>query len=136
MPYIAVRFQAVAADALRWTDALLERGALSVDASDPHAGTMLETARYGEPHPDQARLWPVCRLIALFPEATDVESVLIRAGDLLGVEAPVHSVEAIPDADWVRQTQAQFLPLRVASKLWIVPSWCDPVDPDAINLRL
>src|SRR6266536_5327347 len=103
MPYIAVRFQAVAADALRWADALLERGALSVDASDPHSGTTRETARYGEPHHDQARLWPVCRLMALFPEATDVDSILIRAGDLLGVKAPAHSVEAIPDADWLRQ---------------------------------
>ena len=136
MAYIALRFQAIAADAERWADVLLERGALSVDAADPHAGTALETARYGEPHDENARLWPVCRLTALFPEATDVESVLIRAGDLLGVEAPAHSVEAIPDADWVRQAEAQFRPLRVARKFWIVPSWCDPVDPRAINLRL
>src|ERR1700693_4251998 len=111
MAYIALRFQAIAADAELWADALLERGALSVDAADPHAGTTLEIARYGEPHDESARLWPVCRLTALFPEATDVESILIRAGDLLGVEAPAHSVEAIPDADWVRQTEAEFGPL-------------------------
>src|SRR5438132_12629237 len=125
MAYIAVGFQASAADAERWADALLERGALSVDAADPHAGTALETARYGEPRNERATLWPVCRLTALFLEASDVENILIRAGDALGVEAPEHSVETIPDADWVRRTQAQFRPRRVARKLWIVPSWCD-----------
>jgi len=135
MAYIAVRFQATAEDAERWADALLECGALSVDAADPHAGTALETARYGE-RDDRVRLWPVSRLSALFSESTDVESVLIRAGDLLGVGTPAHSVEAIADADWVRQTQAQFRPLRVGRMFWIVPSWCEPVDPRAINLRL
>jgi ribosomal protein L11 methyltransferase len=36
----------------------------------------------------------------------------------------------------VRSTQAQFAPLRVAERLWIVPTWCEPVDARAVNLVL
>jgi ribosomal protein L11 methyltransferase len=42
----------------------------------------------------------------------------------------------VPDHDWVRATQAQFAPQKIADTLWIVPSWHEPVDPYAINLEL
>src|SRR3546814_5064249 len=29
----------------------------------------------------------------------------------------------VPDADWVRLTQAQFQPIQVGDRIWIVPSW-------------
>jgi ribosomal protein L11 methyltransferase len=45
-------------------------------------------------------------------------------------------VEAVADCDWVRRTQAQFGPLHISERLWVVPSWCEPVDPLAINLSL
>jgi hypothetical protein len=48
MPYLALCFDAAAGDAERWTDALLEAGAFSVDASGANAGTEDETARFGE----------------------------------------------------------------------------------------
>ena len=40
------------------------------------------------------------------------------------------------DADWVRRTQAQFEPIRISRRLWIVPSWHAAPDADAINIRL
>jgi hypothetical protein len=39
MSYLALCFDAAAGDVERWTDALLEAGALAVDASDANAGT-------------------------------------------------------------------------------------------------
>jgi ribosomal protein L11 methyltransferase len=42
----------------------------------------------------------------------------------------------VEDADWVRRTQAQFPPVRVGEALWIVPTWHDPPDPEAIVIRL
>ena len=36
----------------------------------------------------------------------------------------------------MRATQAQFGPLRISDRMWIVPSWCDSVDATAINLAL
>jgi ribosomal protein L11 methyltransferase len=49
---------------------------------------------------------------------------------------PAHTIAAIADDDWVRKTQQQFQPICAAPGLWIVPSWCEPVDSKAINLRL
>jgi len=43
---------------------------------------------------------------------------------------------AFAEQDWVRATQAQFAPLHIHDRLWIVPSWCDPPDSSAINVTL
>ena len=42
----------------------------------------------------------------------------------------------VPETDWVRATQAQFEPIEITPTLWIVPTWCDPPNPSAINLRV
>lgn len=137
MGYVALAFDALAADVERWSDALLERGALSVDAEDQNAGTALEIARYGAPDCVDPELWPACRLTALFPGDVDVRPILSRTGEALGVHPPAtYSVETIEESDWVRLTQSQFPPFLVGRNLWIVPSWAEPVDPHAINLRL
>ena len=60
--YIALRFDASSGEAEMWSDALLAAGALSVDVSDPAAGTPDETPQYDEPGESTARLWPVSRL--------------------------------------------------------------------------
>ncbi len=137
MAYVALSFDALAGDVERWSDALLEQGALSVDTEDQHAGTAREIALYGEPDGAGPELWPVCRLTALFPGDLDVRDILSRTSGLLDVRPPAaHSVETIDESDWVRLTQSQFPPLSVGGRLWIVPSWTEPVDPHAINLRL
>ena len=42
----------------------------------------------------------------------------------------------VVEQDWVRATQAQFAPLHIHDRLWIVPSWCEPPNPSAINVTL
>jgi ribosomal protein L11 methyltransferase len=34
----------------------------------------------------------------------------------------------VPEQDWVRLTQAQFEPIPISDRLWIVPSWHDAAD--------
>jgi ribosomal protein L11 methyltransferase len=136
MPFVALSFVADAADAEPWGDALLDAGALAVDTADPNAGSDAEVARYDEPGTDGADLWPVCRLSALFADDIDAAAALNRASALLGVSVPEHRFVAVADDDWVRKTQQQFQPLCVAPGLWIVPSWSEPVDAEAVNLRL
>jgi ribosomal protein L11 methyltransferase len=136
MSFLALEFDADAADAERWADALLVAGALAIDTADPHAGSDREIAKYGEPGAAAADLWPVCRLSALFAKNTDAGDALARASAELGAAVPAHTVHAIDDDDWVRKTQQQFQPICVAAGLWIVPSWCEPVEAKAINLRL
>jgi ribosomal protein L11 methyltransferase len=136
MSFLALEFDADAADAERWADALLDAGALAIDTADPHAGSQREIARYGEPGAAAADLWPVCRLSALFAEDIDAGDALSRVSAAMGLGVPAHTIAAIADDDWVRKTQQQFQPIYAAPGMWIVPSWCEPVDSKAINLRL
>ncbi len=136
MNYIGVRFDAPAAEADAWSDALLAAGALSVDISDPAAGTPEETPQYGEPGEPGEHLWPISRLAALFAPDTDCASRAARRRRCLAVRFPPHESYVIAEQDWVRATQAQFGPVRIADDFWIVPSWAEPPDPDTLNVRL
>ena len=131
----AVRFDVEASDADRWSDALLAAGVLCVDAADPCAGTHAEAAQFAETEDAAPRWWPVTRLTALCDDADPV--ALLRDGArALGVALPAFETFAVADQDWVRATQAQFQPIRIAEDFWIVPSWCDAPRPDALNIVL
>ena len=136
MAYLSLRFETDAGAADAWGDALLEAGAQSIDVADSRAGSADEVALFGEPGEPAGERWPVCRLTALFGSGVDAEAALAVAGSWLGLPIPAFELCAVADADWVRQTQAQFVPLRIADRLWIVPSWCEPVDSSAINITL
>ncbi len=134
--YFALRFDASAADAEAWSDALLEAGALSVDLSDPLAGTADESPLYGEPGIAAAEGWARSRVVALFPADADCRSALHGVAQWLAQPIPPHEIFPIAEQDWVRQTQAQFGPIEIARGFWIVPSWSAIPDPGALNLRL
>jgi ribosomal protein L11 methyltransferase len=118
------------------TDALVAAGALSVDVSDADAGTAAETALFGEPGAIAAP-WARSTLKVLFGADADAEAALVVACEAAGVDFPA-TIErrVVDDQDWVRLTQSQFKPIRISSRLWIVPSWETAPDPAAINLVL
>ena len=136
MAFLAVRFDTDAAQAERWSEALIDAGALSVDVSDPAAGTPQETPVYGEPGGPAAAFWAISRVEALFAEGADVGSALREAAHALGAPMPLHETRAVADRDWVRLTQSQFGPIAIGAGFWIVPTWSEPPEPDALVLRL
>ena len=136
MSYTVLRFHAGADHADAWGDALLEGGALSVDVADPTAGTADEAPIYAEPGEPKGRHWATNTMTALYMAGTDVLGALRAAATVLGLPLPAATVEELADDDWVRRTQAQFAPIRVDDGLWIVPSWCEPPDRDAINIAV
>jgi ribosomal protein L11 methyltransferase len=118
----------------RLSDALLDAGALSVSCEDALAGTAAET-----PHFDgsgESISWPQVRLTALCKTQSEPEQLLLRACSLAGAAVPVHELRSVPDEDWVAKSREQFGPIRVSERLWIVPTWRTPPEPDAINLVL
>ena len=136
----ALRFDADIETADAWADALLDAGAQSVDVADSHADTPDEAPIYDEPghgpsHGEPTFRWPLCRLTALFPSDAQLSTASARLM-AAGMQLPPHEMFDVPDLDWVRATQAQFVPLQITPTLWIVPSWRAPVDPAAINLAL
>ncbi len=119
------------------SDALLERGALSVDLLDADADTPDEQAIFGEPGEPAPGVWQHNRVSALFDADKDVAGIFRSAASDIGLVAlPAHRIETLADNDWVRLTQSQFEPIPISDRLWIVPSWHTPSHPSAINIVL
>ena len=136
MSFTVLRLDVDADIAERWSDALLEAGALAVDLSDAGADSDAESPIYGEPGEPAATLWPHPRLEALFASDADVDAALRDASVRVGATTPAYERIAVAEQDWVRETQRQFAPIEIADGFWIVPSWCEAPDPRAINLKL
>lgn len=123
------------------SDALLETaGAISVSVEDAWAGTEQETPQFGEPDGSATLatpLWSESCVTALFEPAVDLVGRIIDAALAAGITPlPEITLEDVAEQDWVRLTQAQFDPIRITDRLWIVPSWHAAPDADAINLVL
>ncbi len=120
------------------TDALLDAGALSVAIEDADADQEAESPLYGEPGFEPTRrAWRRSRLVFMVDSCTEVAGLLAAAAEKADRPAPaIAAVREVGDTDWVRQTQAQFPPTRIDERLWIVPTWHEPPDAAAINIRL
>lgn len=120
-----------------FADALLEAGALSASIEDADAGTEFETPQFGEPGSVTTPGWERSRVIALLESGTDVARLVAECAVAAGLESvPLFSVAEVAEQNWVQLTQSQFEPIRVSERLWIVPSWHQAPDPEAIVLVL
>jgi ribosomal protein L11 methyltransferase len=135
MAYTALRFDTDAAHADAWSDALLEAGALCVDASDALAGTPREQPQFGEPGEPAFAAWASSRLVALFAGGADVEGTLRNVATALRRAVPRYETSTVAAEDWVRASQSQFRPIDIGGRLHVVPTWCDPPE-GGITLRL
>src|ERR1700761_3741987 len=120
------------------SDALLEMGALSVSVEDADADTPDEQPLFGEPGlvPEKSA-WKHSRVVALLAEDADPAVLLTAAANEIGLEnAPSFTVREVEEQDWVRLTQSQFDPIPIGERIWVVPSWHDAPDPDALVLEL
>ena len=137
MAWQNVSFLTDAASAEPLCDALIELGALSASIEDADAGTADEQPQFGEPGTPTTPGWQRSRVLALCESDTNVSELLQAACQQLGVP-PIRdfSVTAMAEQNWVQLTQAQFDPIQISGRLWIVPSWHESPDPSAINLVL
>ena len=119
------------------SDALMEAGALSVSVEDADEGTADEKPLFGEPgmEPKEAA-WDHSRVVALTDVDADQAAIVAEAAAAIGLAAPAFSTRAVADEDWVRLTQSQFAPIHIGKNIWVVPSWHEAPDPDALILEL
>ncbi|MDE3009943.1 MAG: 50S ribosomal protein L11 methyltransferase [Pseudomonadota bacterium] len=137
MAWRRVMVSLAADQAEAFADALLEAGALSASIEQDRSAGQAEHALFGEPDMPEAGLWPDCLVDALLPLEAVVADVVAAASDLAGLpQIPAWTGDTVADQDWVRATQSQFDPIAIAQGLWIVPTWHEPPDASAINLRL
>ncbi|RKP48551.1 50S ribosomal protein L11 methyltransferase [Pararobbsia silviterrae] len=120
------------------SDALLDLGALSVSVEDADADTPDEQPLFGEPGLTPEReAWTHSRVIALVDSDAQPDVLLAAAANELGLaHTPAYTVRDVADEDWVRLTQSQFDPIPIGKRIWVVPSWHDAPDPDALILEL
>ncbi|MCC6474985.1 MAG: 50S ribosomal protein L11 methyltransferase [Burkholderiales bacterium] len=114
---------------------LIELGAPCVSAEDPDAGTDSERPAFDEPG-EAALRWRRVRLQVLVEDAVAGTALLARACAEERIEPRATCAAPIETRDWVRASQAQFQPMRAGERIWVVPSWCEPPDPSAFNLRI
>lgn len=121
------------------SDALMDAGALSVSVEDADFGTDAEQPLFGEPgmEPKEAA-WENSRVVALTSEDADQTAIVVAAASVVGLAASdvKFTLRKVEDQDWVRLTQSQFEPIHIGKNIWVVPSWHDAPDPDALVLEL
>lgn len=130
MPWVQVRLAITPEQAPTYEDALLEVGAVSVTFMDA------EDQPIFEPDLGTTPLWTHTHLLALFEDGTDEAALLAHLQLLTGSELPQHQVEIVEDQDWERSWMDNFKPMRFGRRLWIVPSWHEAPEPEAVNLLL
>jgi ribosomal protein L11 methyltransferase len=115
VPWLSISLELEPAPAEALSEALMEAGADSVAL---------------EPAGDRTRL------IALAPAGVDAAALVAAAARAAALPPPEFSATRLEDEDWVRRSQAQFGPIRVSERIWIVPSWHEPPEPRAVVVRL
>jgi ribosomal protein L11 methyltransferase len=81
--------------------------------------------------------WDHSRVVALTDEDADQAAIVAEAASAIGlVQAPAFTTRPVADADWVRLTQSQFEPIHIGKNIWVVPSWHEAPDPDALILEV
>ena len=137
MSWLSVSIETDCTHAEAFADALMEAGALSASIEDAAAGTAEEKPQFGEPGSITTPGWERSRVVALLESNVDAAELIAICATHVGLsENPPFTCEEIAEQNWVQLTQSQFEPIRVSDRLWIVPSWHQAPDPDALILVL
>ena len=130
MPWLQLRVDTSREQASRIEDALLFAGAVSVTLQDNADQPILE------PGLGETPLWDQTRVTGLFDAEVDTAVTEARAASFLSELLPNARWEQLEDKDWEREWMSHYKPIQCGEKLWICPSWCEPPDPQAVNLLL
>jgi len=136
MAWVSLKIEAQDNTADLISDTLMELGALSAIIEDANAETIDEQPIFGEPGDPPPGIWQQNLVSALFDEGVDIDAVIADLQSQTKLSSLNYTTEIIQEQDWVRATQSQFDPIKITDALWIVPTWHDSPNPDAINIIL
>ncbi|WP_251358779.1 50S ribosomal protein L11 methyltransferase [Kangiella sp. TOML190] len=117
------------------SDFLMELGALAVTFLDAEDKPILE------PKPGETPFWDHLIVLALFEADTETALLdrILANSDFSGHIDKTNNQyqwEIIRDQDWERAWMESFKPMQFGQRVWIVPSWHESPDPDAVNIKL
>jgi ribosomal protein L11 methyltransferase len=138
MAWVEIIIEVAREQAEHLSDALMEAGALSVSVEDADEGTDAEKPLFGEPGMEpKEHAWERSRVVALADiDANHAEIVASAAAAVRIATAPTFTTRRVEDQDWVRLTQSQFEPIHIGKNIWVVPSWHEIPDTNALVLEL
>ncbi len=115
----------------RLSELLENQGAASVTLQDAGDEPLYE------PPPDTTPLWGATRVVALFSDDIDIDRLLRELEAAFAPQPlPPRRIEPLAEQDWSRAWMDRFRPTRFGRRLWIVPSWHEPPEPEAVNVLL
>lgn len=109
---------------------LIASGALSITLLDAEDQPILE------PAPGETPLWDRVVLVALYGGEPAAAALARDLSASLGHAVEASQLERLADEVWERSWMAHFEPMHFGHGLWIVPSFAEPPEPGAINVRL
>lgn len=120
------------------SEALDALEAASVSVEDADSQTDAEQALFGEPGmPAPQNGWYRSRLSALFAsEALATEALALLRAQGIFAACQWLGLSEVPQQDWVRLTQSQFVPVQITPEFWIVPTWHEPPPQARTLIRL
>lgn len=130
MPWLQLSLDADRDSAEALEDALLELGAGAVTLQDNADQPLYE------PGLNERPVWNLTRVTGLFDATTDMPALLAALAARYERPLPAQRVEILEDKDWEREWMSHYQPIQCGERLWICPSWRDPVDSQAVNLKL
>ncbi len=130
MPWIQLKLQASSKLAPKAEDFLMDLGAVAITLQDSGDQPLFE------PPPGATPLWDDITVTALFEAEANVELAAValqnRFPDLQGP----FRIEALEDKDWEREWMDNYHPMRFGQRLWVVPTWREAPEPDAVIMKL
>ncbi|PTY37244.1 ribosomal protein L11 methyltransferase [Saccharospirillum sp. MSK14-1] len=134
MPWLQIRIPTDPNHTDAIEEALLLAGCQAVTLIDSEDQPVFEPIRGTTP------LWQHTTVQGLFEE--DVDAVALQASieqfavnEGIQLSGAIHT-EILEDKDWERAWMDAFKPIQCGPRLWICPSWLEPPEPTAVNLRL
>jgi ribosomal protein L11 methyltransferase len=113
------------------TEALEAAGAQAVTLVDA------ENQPLFEPGPGETPMWAELEATGLFEGDIDTEALQQQlASQLPASILATQRLEPLEDKDWSRAWMDDYQPMRFGERLWIVPSWCEAPQPEAVNILL
>ncbi len=131
MSWLQVRLAITPQQAAFWEEQLLDLGAASVTFMDA------EDQPIYEPDLGTTPLWSNTHLLALFAgEDHSQQQLEQQLTQQCQRQQIAFNIEPLVEQDWERSWMDGFAPMRFGQRLWIVPSWHQAPEPEAVNLLL
>lgn len=134
MPWIQAVIQTSPEQSSELEDLLMAIGAQAVTMRDGADQPIYE------PKLGTTPLWNKLTMVALFDAEQPLAEQMVQLAALYKQEYeqdfPAYKLELVEDKDWVREWMDTFKPMAFGKRLWICPSWLEPEDANAVNLKL